>query len=74
MDQSGNRSVRMRMLYCEECQHHIPVEETEDGTVIIHCPKCIGECAACDCHLAADCFSSSVQVIVRRRLTDGRRA
>lgn len=62
------------MLYCKECQRDIPVEETEDGTVIILCPKCIGECAACDCHLAADCFSSSVQVIVRRHVANGRRA
>lgn len=53
---------KIRNIYCDECNHEIPVEELEDGTILIHCPKCTGECLVCDCHLVSKCFSDSDKV------------
>jgi hypothetical protein len=58
-------SASRETLYCDECKRHVPIEHQEDGSIIIHCPKCIGECAVCDCHLAARCFESSSRVLLR---------
>jgi hypothetical protein len=52
-------------IYCEECKSNIPIVRTEEGTTIICCPKCSGECIVCDCHLAQSCFSKEEKVIVR---------
>jgi hypothetical protein len=54
----------MSSLYCEECKRDIPVETLENGTIIIHCPRCIGECMACDCALAVKCFADEPKVKV----------
>lgn len=53
-----------KTVYCDECKKDIPVETLEDGTVIIHCPKCTGECVVCDCTLAVKCFSDVKNVKV----------
>jgi hypothetical protein len=60
-----NNSEQNETMYCEECESDVPVEKLEDGTIIIHCPKCIGECVTCDCYLASSCFSSSAKVVFR---------
>jgi hypothetical protein len=44
------------MIFCAVCDADISVDHIDDGTVIINCPRCIGECLACDCHLAEECF------------------
>jgi hypothetical protein len=62
----------VRTMYCEECRTNVPVEECEDGTVIIRCPKCTGECMLCDCHLAANCFEPTTRVIVTHYDPDGK--
>ena len=56
--------TREETLYCRECQADIPIHYFEDGTVIVNCPKCIGECVTCDCHLAQECFSDVPRVHV----------
>ncbi|MFQ5864052.1 MAG: hypothetical protein ACE5IW_02370 [bacterium] len=58
-----NNIIRTR--YCDECKKDIPVEELEDGTVIIHCPKCVGECMLCDCHLVKECFPGAARVTIQ---------
>lgn len=49
-------------LYCQECKDDIPVSYFEDGSILIHCPRCIGECVTCDCHLALNCFQDVGQI------------
>lgn len=44
--------------FCKECDKDIPIEKLEDGTIVIHCPKCTGECITCGCHLVKECFSN----------------
>ena len=56
--------TREETMYCSECKADIPIDYFEDGTVIVNCPKCIGECVTCDCHLAQECFSDKPQVQV----------
>lgn len=46
-----------KVIFCEMCEKEIPVEELENGTLVIYCPNCTGECVTCDCYLARDCFS-----------------
>lgn len=53
-------------MFCEECGKDVPVEKMDDGTIVISCPKCIGECSLCDCHLVSQCFSDQDKVEVRR--------
>jgi NAD-dependent SIR2 family protein deacetylase len=53
-----------KTVFCSECDKKIPVEEFDDGTILIHCPKCTGECLTCDCHLVSECFSASPNVKV----------
>lgn len=55
-------------IYCSECAADIPYERLADGTVVIHCPKCIGECAVCDCHLVKTCFEREGVVVRHRHL------
>lgn len=55
----------LRSIYCDDCKKDIPVEELEDGSIVIHCPKCIGECTVCDCHLAKVCFSDAPGVRIQ---------
>ncbi len=59
-------------LYCDECKKDIPVETLEDGMIIIHCPKCVGECMACDCRLAVECFpeNPSVKILHHEDMKD----
>lgn len=52
-------------MFCEECGKDVPVEKMDDGTIVISCPKCIGECGSCDCHLVNHCFSDQDKVEVR---------
>lgn len=54
-----------RIIFCNECFQDIPIEELDDGTVIVHCPKCVGECIICDCHLVKECFPDVPKVKVR---------
>lgn len=56
--------TREDTLYCSECRNNIPISYFEDGTIIVHCPKCIGECMSCDCHLARECFADAPRVHV----------
>ena len=46
----------IRQIYCDDCQRDINVEELPDGSVLIHCPRCVGECMVCECHLKEKCF------------------
>ncbi|MFQ6113902.1 MAG: hypothetical protein ACE5NG_07405 [bacterium] len=55
----------LKTIYCDECKKDIPVEELDDGSIVIHCPKCIGECMLCDCHLAKECFPEAPSVRVQ---------
>lgn len=55
----------VKTIFCEDCQEDIPIEELEDGTVIVHCPKCIGECMLCQCHLVNECFPDTPKVKLR---------
>ena len=55
---------KFNKIYCEECKKDISVENLDDGVVLIHCPKCVGECLACDCHLAQNCFADAPKVKV----------
>lgn len=52
-------------IFCEDCKKDIPIETLEDGTIVIHCPKCTGECSLCDCHLVKQCFSDEPRVEIR---------
>ena len=55
----------LRTVYCNECKKDIPIEELEDGTIVVRCPKCVGECMLCDCHLVKECFAETPGVRVR---------
>ena len=55
----------MRTIYCKDCKDDIPIEELEDGTVVVNCPKCIGECTICHCHLVDECFPDTPNVRVQ---------
>ena len=54
-----------RTIFCEVCKQDIKVEETEEGTLIVHCPNCSGECMICDCHLVKTCFTDAEKIMVR---------
>lgn len=54
-----------QIIFCEVCKKDIEVEETEDGTLIVHCPSCTGECMVCDCHLVKTCFTDAEKIMVR---------
>jgi hypothetical protein len=43
-------------IYCQECKHHVPCIRVEPGVWEVQCPRCVGECALCGCHLAGYCF------------------
>ncbi len=43
-------------FYCEECKKHVPCIRLEPGVWEVQCPRCVGECALCGCHLAGYCF------------------
>lgn len=60
-----------KTIYCDECKKDIPIEELEDGTIIVHCPRCVGECMLCDCHLVKECFPDTPGVKVQHP-DDGR--
>ncbi len=64
-----NRNIEE--VYCDECKETVPIELCDDGTRIVHCPKCVGECAVCDCHLAARCFETARRVVLRVRGPNG---
>ena len=51
-----------KTIFCSECNKEIPFEKVGDGVIIIHCPRCNGECLTCDCHLVSECFSDSPNV------------
>lgn len=55
----------IRIIYCKDCQKDIPIEELVDGTIVVRCPRCIGECIICDCHLVKECFPDTPHVRVR---------
>ncbi len=55
-----------KTIFCSECNKEIPFEKVGDGVIIIHCPRCTGECLTCDCHLVSECFSATPNVKVIR--------
>lgn len=59
--------------YCKECDKDIPIERLEDGTIIIQCPHCVGECITCGCHLVEECFSDApgIQLLRTKHQSDG---
>ncbi len=48
-------------MFCSECDENVPVERLPDGTLLIQCPRCTGECAICRCHLVESCFAQGLQ-------------
>ncbi len=55
---------RFKTIFCSECNIDIPIEELEEGAILVHCPKCTGECLTCECHLVSECFSDTPNVKV----------
>jgi hypothetical protein len=56
-------------IYCEECQVHVPCIPLEPGVWEVQCPRCVGECALCHCHLSTHCFGrGGVPIELRVRL------
>lgn len=49
---------RVDYIYCDECDEHVPCLRLEPGVWEVQCPRCVGECAVCGCHLADYCFGS----------------
>ncbi len=43
-------------IFCDECQEHVPCVRLEPGVWEVQCPRCVGECALCGCHLSGYCF------------------
>lgn len=54
-------------FYCDVCEVHVPCVRLEPGVWEVQCPKCVGECATCGCHLANHCFGNAI-VPVQMRL------
>ncbi len=50
---------RVDYIYCDECHTHVPCLRLEPGVWEVQCPRCIGECAVCGCHLADYCFGKN---------------
>jgi hypothetical protein len=65
-----NGENRRTSQYCEACKEYVPIEWLPGGTVLIHCPRCTGECLVCNCHLAEKCFSEGLRVKLLRPDTD----
>ena len=50
-------------MVCKDCGELVRIEHIVDsGTVIIHCPKCTGECLTCGCPLQKACFGDAKEV------------
>lgn len=64
-------NITFQSIYCEECAQTIPIEHTPDGTIIVHCPSCTGECMTCDCHLVKTCFTQEEKIHVRHPAKSG---
>lgn len=43
-------------FFCSECRKHVPCVRIEPGVWEVLCPRCVGECGLCSCHLAGYCF------------------
>ncbi len=43
-------------FFCRECRKHVPCLRIEPGVWEVLCPRCVGECGLCSCHLAGYCF------------------
>ncbi len=43
-------------FYCRECRTHVPCVRLEPGVWEVLCPRCVGECGLCACHLVGYCF------------------
>ena len=52
----GELRQNVDYIYCEECKKHVPCVRLEPGVWEVQCPRCVGECALCGCHLAGYCF------------------
>ena len=52
----GELQHNVDYIYCEECRKHVPCMRLEPGVWEVQCPRCVGECALCGCHLAGYCF------------------
>lgn len=64
-------------MYCSECGENVPVEKLPEGVLLIHCPRCTGECAICRCHLVESCFAQGLQAKLVRspeRAPEGNRS
>ncbi len=53
---STDLQPRMDYIFCDECQEHIPCLRLEPGVWEVQCPRCVGECGLCGCHLVGYCF------------------
>jgi len=58
--------VDTTLAWCDACHKKVRVERHENGPVVVHCPKCVGECALCECRLAEACFRSGEEVTAKR--------
>lgn len=47
---------RFDYFYCDECGKHVPCVRLGAGVWEVQCPRCVGECGLCGCHLAGHCF------------------
>ncbi len=55
-------------VYCDECKIHVACIPLEPGVWEVQCPKCVGECSMCHCHLATHCFGQggvAMQIRIR---------
>lgn len=43
-------------FFCNECRKHVACKRLEPGVWEVLCPRCVGECGLCSCHLAGYCF------------------
>jgi hypothetical protein len=55
---------RTDYFYCDECGEHVPCIRHEPGVWEIQCPRCVGECALCQCHLAGACFGQGTPIMM----------
>lgn len=53
-------------FYCEKCEMHVACIRLEPGIWEVQCPKCVGECAVCGCHLASSCFGQATAPVEMR--------
>ncbi len=53
---SNELQAGMDYVWCDECKVHVACIPLQPGVWEVQCPKCVGECSICHCHLATHCF------------------